>query len=139
MRLGSTSVSSAIRPPVICSRRAVRARTSASVSGRGARGDGVDDPVALVVEPAELGRDARQLLDPAAPDEQQDEVADRLAEVGEDAARHDLDPLSSGQRRVGEDRHQLGVRRARPPRRRGRDRHASSVPSRIAISKAASA
>ena len=47
---GSTSVSSATRPPVSSSRRAATLRTSSSGSGRRARGGGVGQPVALVVE-----------------------------------------------------------------------------------------
>ena len=39
--------------------------------GRGARGGGVGQSIALVVEPPELGGDAWQLLDPAAPDHEQ--------------------------------------------------------------------
>src|SRR6478752_3210820 len=52
-----------------------------------ARGGGVGQPVALVVEAGKLGRDAWQLLDPSTPDKEQDEVADGLAQVGEDALR----------------------------------------------------
>src|SRR6187399_1194095 len=44
-----------------------------------ARGGGVGQSVRGVVAASELRRDARQLLDPAAPDEEQDEVADGLA------------------------------------------------------------
>src|SRR6185369_10505695 len=77
---------------------------------RRARGGGVGQPVALVVEAGELGRDARQLLDPATPDEEQDEVADGLAQVGEHALRR-VDPLFDGHRRVGEGAHQRDVRR----------------------------
>ena len=50
------------------------------VERRGAGGGGVGDALALVVEPAELRGDARQLLDPAAPEQQLIEVADRLAD-----------------------------------------------------------
>ena len=39
-----------------------------------------DDALSLVIEPAELRRDARQLLDPAAPEHQPDQVEHRLAD-----------------------------------------------------------
>ena len=50
----------------------------------GARGCGVGQSVALVVKPREFCRDARQLLDPTAPDEEEDEVADGSAQLGKD-------------------------------------------------------
>ena len=49
--------------------------------------------IALVVEPPELGGDARQLLDPAAPDEEQDEIADAPVRSGASSALDDFEPL----------------------------------------------
>src|SRR5439155_6906168 len=59
---------------------------------RGARRGGVGDPLPSVVEPDELGDDARELLDPVAPDEQEDDVADGLAQVAQGPVRR-LEPL----------------------------------------------
>src|SRR6187402_1639921 len=50
-----------------------------------AGGGGVGQSIARVVAPGELGGDPRQLLDPAAPNQQEDQVADGLAELGEAA------------------------------------------------------
>src|SRR5436853_6113466 len=47
---------------------------------------GVDDPLAGVIEPPELCRDAADLLDPTALDEEEDEVAGLLGQPVEDLA-----------------------------------------------------
>src|SRR6266550_4854416 len=64
-----------------------------------ARRGGVADVVAEVVEPAELRGDARQLLDPAAPDHEQGEVPDLSGEPGVDVVR-DREPLLEREGRV---------------------------------------
>ena len=48
--------------------------------GGGARGGGVGQSIAPIVEPPELGGDSRQLSDAVAPDEEQDKVSDWSAE-----------------------------------------------------------
>ena len=63
----------------------------------------MDDALAGVVEAAELRRDARQLLDPAAPEQQHDEVEDRAADDrAEGRLGHRRRGVSSGDGRVGE-------------------------------------
>ena len=52
--------------------------TSSWLERRGARGGGVGQSLRWSSSRANSAATARQLLDPAAPDEEQDEVADRL-------------------------------------------------------------
>src|SRR5258706_3756141 len=80
--------------------------------GGGTRRGGVGQSIAFVIEPPEFDGDAWQLLDPAAPDEQQDEVADGSAQRGEDLLS-DGHALLERDRRVGEDALQLAGRRGR--------------------------
>ena len=98
-------------------------------------------PCAAVVEPAELGGDARQLLDPAAPEQA---AATRLSTgwlaIGPKIAR----PTSARARRaatagLASVRPTVRRRRRSPRPRRARAATRRRVPSRAAISKAASA
>ena len=111
--------------------------TSRSVSGAALVAVAWMIPWRSLVEPDELGDDPGELLDPVTPDEQEDDVADGLAEIREDAIGR-LEPLVERQGRVGEDVHQLAVRRAAAACSSSR-RHVSIEPSRVASWKAASA
>ena len=100
---GSTSAWSSTRPPIISSRRAATALSSSASSGAALVAVAWVDSLALVVEPGEFERNAWQLLDPAATQQEQHEVADRLAELAEDLLGS-VDPLVERGRRIGEDR-----------------------------------
>src|SRR3989304_253488 len=94
------------------------------VERRRAGGGGVDDAVAQIVEAGELARHARQQVDPAATEEEQDEVEHGTADGGAHGDSDQLGPRGERDGRVGQDARQplLAPRRGRrgPPPGPGR-------------------
>src|SRR3990172_6830272 len=83
--------------------------------GGGVGGGGVEEAVAQIVEAGELARHARQQVDPAATEEEQDEVEHGTADGGAHGDSDQLGPRGERDGRVGQDaRHPLLPQRRRP-------------------------
>ena len=125
-RLGSTWTSSSMRPPVNASEPLGQGADLVLGQRGGADGGGDGDALAGVVEPPEFGGESRQLVDPAAPQHQPDQVEHGLADRRPEDATWPSRPRCSS----GSAGWPASGRRARRPRSPRPCRARSATPRR---------